>query len=525
MTSFTSLLEEDDISSPINETSELTNLLLRTSAALDHNDEALHAEEVDSDVPILLFQALHEATKESYESDDVLLSLDSLIKILRCADDGAQKIFLGGCGVPLLQLLFFLAEMNYRLGNARIVSLCKSIIDRFASLEIDLTSMYQSYELLTFLVIAIEGTSGHEVVHCVSLVFEHLSRHHVNKAILVERRDVVDCLFGVVDGNHPNKTRILAMKTIANLVSENAVVYANNQLYVSILLGALLDMECNVREAAVESLLLLSTAPMEIRAALLYNSEEDLLDRFLIVTEDFTGSDHTRICALHAFTSLVKCTNTPNIAEDKVLRLKNLASGNKDLIATQAAIAIKVVSAVLGFSDNPSLLVALDAAVEMSSSSCLQVVMWTARLIREQSLDPLNHGLFIGTEGLLPAIVSLSHNPHPSVNRPAMETLNALASHNVGAVAIAKDEGLLSALVESVSGSIALPSDSIAQQIALQTLISLVTKNDSLELIVKQRDTFVDILIELSIFGCGKTGERALRAEAMEAVALLAQHL
>ena len=47
----------------------------------------------------------------------------------------------------------------------------------------------------------------------------------------------------------------------------------------------------------------------------------------------------------------------------------------------------------------------------------------------------------------------------------------------------------------------------------------------ALDLIVSKRDIFVDILMELSSFGCGKVGTKDLRAEAMETVALLANYL
>ena len=104
--SFTSLFEKDEQPSPAaKKTSERTDILLSTSAALDHNDEILHAEEVDNGVHILLFLSLQEAVAESYDSEDVVLSLDSLVKILRCTDDKARKIFVGGDGVSLLGLI------------------------------------------------------------------------------------------------------------------------------------------------------------------------------------------------------------------------------------------------------------------------------------------------------------------------------------------------------------------------------------------------------------------------------------
>ena len=321
--SFTSLFDNGDQPAPVKETSELTDILLRTNDALDHNDEALHAEEVDNEVHILLLQSLKEATEESYDSDDVFLSLDSLVKILRCTDDKAREIFVGGCGVSLLHLIFLLAEMNCRLGNAPIVSLCKAIIERFASLKIDLTYVYNSCELLSFLVRAIEGTSGHEVVFCASGLLERLSRQLGNKTTLAKRRDIIDCLFGVVDSNHPNKTRALAMRTIANLASD--AVYANNQVYLSILFEALMDDDFDIQDAAVASILPLSTAPVGSKAALMYNLEGNLSDRLLLVAEDFTVSDYSRICALHIFTSFVKSENTPSVSADKVLRLKNQA--------------------------------------------------------------------------------------------------------------------------------------------------------------------------------------------------------
>jgi len=134
----------------------------------------------------------------------------------------------------------------------------------------------------------------------------------------------------------------------------------------------------------------------------------------------------------------------------------------------------------------------------------------------------------LGTEGLLSAMNNLCRNHHPSVTRPAMEALNALARCKIGAVAISKDDFLLSALVESVpSASSELPSDtsSIVQQTTVQTIIVLVMNNDSFAAIVTQRDTFVKILMVLASFGCGKSGKIELRNEAMKAVAQLAEHL
>lgn len=525
--SFTSLFEKDEQPSPAaKKTSERTDILLSTSAALDHNDEILHAEEVDNNVHILLFQSLQEAVAESYDSEDVVLSLDSLVKILRCTDDKAREIFVGGGGVSLLEVIFLLTEMHFRLGNARIVSLCKSIIHRFASLKIDLTCMYNSFELLSFLVRAIDGTSGREVVCCASLVLERLSLQLGNKTTLAERRDIIDCLFGVVDSNHPNKTRALAMRTIANLASDAA--YANNQVYLGILFEALMDNEFGIQDAAVVSILSLSTDPVETRSDMMHNMEGDLLDRLLMVAEDFTAPDYSRICALRAFTGFLKSENTHNISADKVLRLKNLVCCSSDLIATRAAVAIKAVSSVLSSSDVPSIRVVLESAVEMSSSSCLQVVMFSARLLREQAVDLSNHSSMLGTEGLLSAMNILCRNHHPSVTHPAIEALNALTRCKIGAVAISKDELLLSALVESVpSASRELQSDisSIVQQTTVQTIIALVMNNDSFAAIVTQRDSFVKILMVLASFGCGKSGKIELRNEAMKAVAQLAEHL
>ena len=385
--SFTSMFEPKDEVPPIAKTTELTELLIRTSAALDHDDKARHDEEVADEMHIVLFRALHEATAESYESFDVVLAPDSIEKLLRCSDHVARDIFFGGCGVPLLQLMFLLVEMNYRLGNHHLVSSCKSIIGRFLSLETDLTLMYRSSEFLSFLVIAIEGTSGNETVLCASLWLESLSRQHANKPFLVNRRDVLDCLFGMVDCNLPGTTRRVAMRSIVNLASNFAPaveIYANNQVYVGILIKSISDDEDEVRAAAVESLLLLSTSSVEIGALLLHFSEEvNLLDRLLLVVEDFTNADHTRVCALHVFVSLVKNGNATKISADSIPNLRNIVRGSSDILATQAAIAIKTTSGVLALYDDPSLLIAIDAVVEMASSSCLQVKMWSARTMQD----------------------------------------------------------------------------------------------------------------------------------------------
>ena len=63
------------------------------------------------------------------------------------------------------------------------------------------------------------------------------------------------------------------------------------------------------------------------------------------------------------------------------------------------------------------------------------------------------------------------------------------------------------------------------QQTAVQTIIALVMNDDSFAIIVTQRDTFVNILMGLASFGCGKSGKLDLRNEAMKAVAQLAEHL
>ena len=528
--SFTASFEPEDESLPNTKTSELTELLLRTSAALDHDDKARHDEEVADEIHIVLFRALHESTVESYESEDIVLALDSIEKLLRCSDHVARETFAGGCGVPLLQLIFLLFEMNYRLGNPHIVCSCKSIIGRFVSLGTDLTAMYRSSEFLSFLVIAIEGTSGNETVQCASLSLESLSRQLVNKPILVNRRDVCDCLFGMVDSYLPGKARAVATRSIMNLVTDfppGIKVYTNNQVYVDILIKATLDDEDEVRAGAVETLLILSASHVEIQASLLNSSEkENILDRLLLVAEDFTNADHTRVCALRAFVSLVKGRRVPTAAEDSILHLRNVVLGSNDVIATQAAIAIKTTLALLTFYDHPSLLVALDSVVEMSSSSCLQVQMWSARAIREQALDPSNHCLMLSADDFLTALVQLSQNCHPSICRPALESIHSLARNGVGAVAIAKAEMLLSTLVDVASSeSNDKQSDSVGRRIAMEALIALVTNADALVLIVSKRDIFVDILMELSLFGCGKVGEKALRAGAMEAVALLANYL
>ena len=183
---------------------------------------------------------------------------------------------------------------------------------------------------------------------------------------------------------------------------------------------------------------------------------------------------------------------------------------------------------MLSSSDVPSVRAVLETAVEMSSSSCLQVVMFSARLLREQAVDYSNHCSMIGTAGFLSAMANLCRNHHPSVAHPVMEALRVLGSNNIGAVAISKDDRLLSALVESVpSVSSELPSDtrSIVQQTAVQTIIALVMNDDSFAIIVTQRDTFVNILMGLASFGCGKSGKLDLRNEAMKAVAQLAEHL
>ena len=525
------MFEPKDKVPPIAKTTELTELLIRTSAALDHDDKARHDEEVADEMHIVLFRALHEATAESYESFDVVLAPDSIEKLLRCSDHVARDIFFGGCGVPLLQLMFLLVEMNYRLGNHHLVSSCKSIIGRFLSLETDLTLMYRSSEFLSFLVIAIEGTSGNETVLCASLWLESLSRQHDNKPFLVNRRDVLDCLFGMVDCNLPGTTRIVAMRSIVNLASNFAPaveIYANNQVYVGILIKSISDDEDEVRAAAVESLLLLSTSSVEIGALLLHFSEEEnLLDRLLLVVEDFTNADHTRVCALHVFVSLVKNGNATKISADSIPNLRNIVRGSSDILATQAAIAIKTTSGVLALYDDPSLLIAIDAVVEMASSSCLQVKMWSARTIQEQTFDPSNYRLILSAEGILPALLQLVRDPHPSVCRPALESTYSLVRNEVGAEAIAKDDCFLCTLVDLASSSDSndKQSDCAGRQIAIEVLIVLVMNEGSLDLIVFRRDVFVDILMELSLFGCGKVGEKELRAEAMEAVATLANYL
>ena len=337
--SFTSMFDPKDESPPAAKTTELTELLIRTSAALGHDDKARHDEEVADEMHIVLFRALHEATTESYESVDVVLALDSIEKLLRCSDPVARDIFIGGCGVPLLQLMFLLVEMNYRLGNSHVVSSCKSIIGRFLSLETDLTLMYRSSEFLSFLVIAIEGTSGNDTVLCASLWLESLSRQPANKSILVNRRDVLDCLFGMVDGNLQGKTRTVAMKSIVNLASDfdpAIAIYSNNQVYSRILIKAISDDEDEVRAAAVESLLLLSTSSAEIGASLLpFSEEENLSGRLLLVVEDFTNADHTRLCALHVFVSLmIKNGNATKISADSIPHLRNIVRGSSDVLAT-----------------------------------------------------------------------------------------------------------------------------------------------------------------------------------------------
>jgi len=530
MASFASILEPEDHSSPFTNKSELTDLLLRTNIVLDHDDEDRHGEEVADEVHIVLFRALQEATSHSYESEDATLALDSLHKLLRCSNHVAREIFFGGCGVPLLQLIFLLAEMNHRLGNRHIVSTCKSIIDRFATLQIDLGSMYRSSELLSFIVIAIEGISGNGVVFYASLLLESFSRQSMNKSILVDRRDILDCLFGMVSSNNlPGKIRTVAMRTIVNLASDFALAnerYAKNPVYVSILIEATLDDDNDVRAAAVESIMLLSTSSAENGSSLLRLSKENILDKLLLVADDFTGFCYTRICALHAFVSLVKCKSASKIAADSILRLRNLAcNSNLDPIAAHAAIGIKTVAAALAFYDDPLLLVALDATAEMASSPCLQVKMWAARCIQEQTLDASKHRLMIGTDGFLSAVRQLCQNTHPSVCRPALEAVQVLATHEVGAVAIAEDDHLLSTLVDMASDSKGLNMGNATSEIAMKALIVLVLNSDSLDKIASQRDTYVDILMELSLFGCGKDGDKSLRAEAMEAVALLAQHL
>ena len=529
--SFTSMFEPKDELPPIAKTTELTELLIRTSAALDHDDKTGHDEEVADEMHIVLFRALHEATAESYESFDVILALDSIEKLLRCSDHVARDIFFGGCGFPLLQLMLLLVEMNYRLGNAHVVSSCKSIIGRFLSLETDLTLMYRSSEFLSFLVIAIEGTSGNDTVLCASLWLESLSRQPANKPILVNRRDVLDCLFGLVDGNLPGTTRIVAMRSIVNLASNfdpAIAIYSNNQVYSRILIKVISDDEDEVRAAAVESLLLLSTSPAEKGASLLnFSEEENILDRLLLVAEDFTNADHTRVGALHVFVSLVKNGNATKISADSIPHLRNIVRGSNDILATQAAIAIKSISGVLALYDDPSLLIAIDAVVEMASSSCLQVKIWSARTIQEQTMDPSNYRLILSAEGILPVLLQLVQNPHPSACRPALEATYSLVGNEDGAVAIAKDECFLCTLVDVASSSDSsdeLP-DSAGRHIAIEVLIALVMNEGSLDLIVSKRDVFVDILMELSLFGCGKVGEKELRAEAMEAVATLANYL
>ena len=528
--SFTSMLEPEDESHPIAKTTELTDLLLRTSAALDHDDKSRREEEVAGELHIVLFRALHEATLDSYESFDVILALDSIEKLLRCSNHVARDIFFGGCGVPLLQLMFLLVEMNYRLGNPHIVSSCKSIIGRFVSLETDLALMYRSSEFLGFLVIAIEGTSGNEAVQCASLALESLSRLPVNKPILVNRRDILDCLFGMVNGNLPGTTRIVAMRSIVNLAIDftpAVEIYANNQLYVSIIIEATLDGVDELRAAAVEILLLLlSTSSVEKEAPLLnFSEEENILGRLLLVAEDFTNADYTRVGALHVFVSLVKNGDVAKISADSILHLRNVVRGSSDILATQAAIAIKTISSAPALYDDPCLIV--DAAKEMASSSCLQVKMWSARIIREQTLYPsnyclvLDYRLMLSSEGLFPALHQLIRNSHPSVCRPALESVHSLVLNEVGAVAIAKDECFLSTLADIASNRLYVAG----RQIAIKVLIALVMDACALDLIVSKRDIFVDILMELSSFGCGKVGTKDLRAEAMETVALLANHL
>ena len=128
----------------------------------------------------------------------------------------------------------------------------------------------------------------------------------------------------------------------------------------------------------------------------------------------------------------------------------------------------------------------------------------------------------LSSEGLFPALHQLIRNAHPSVCRPALESVHSLVLNEVGAVAIAKDERFLSTLVDIASSNNLYVA---GRQIAIKVLIALAMDACALDLIISKRDVFVDILMELSLFGCGKVGTKDLRAEAMEAVALLANYL
>ena len=520
------LVDDTDKDAPAGVVSERIELLRSVSVALDHHNTVTHDIEIDAGVGYHLLRMLKDAMEESFDSEEVFLSVDSLSKALRCSDAIAECLFVD-IGTSVLQLLFLLVEMNYRLGNTALIASCRALIERWAELEMNLDSIDNHHMLLPFLVGAINGTSGKVTIHCAALSLQRLSRPAANKAMMALTGGLLDCLFGLLQGRFPKEIRMEAAGAVKNLAWEcvpNKNLIASSSWYIEVLAMTTKDKDEKIREAAIETLVHLSSAPAAAKVALV--EVDGVINRLLQIAQDFTERPDLRVSATHALACLI-CRETATALGkyDNLLDvLRYLSCGGLDNApaATQAAMAIKKL-ATYSEKDNEFNGALVQTIVAIASSKfCTQVLMWASRAIRQLTLDGDSYRTMVEAKGFFTTLTELCKHPHPNVQRPSLEALEALSvNHGRSALVVASSKDIMTMLVETVlrEGQI---NDALARRLAVQTILALATDPPARRAIAAQQDVFVDTLTALSTFASSKDDDTELRQAASQGVALLA---
>mmetsp|Transcript_33448 Transcript_33448/g.72374 ORF Transcript_33448/g.72374 Transcript_33448/m.72374 type:complete len:570 (-) Transcript_33448:1047-2756(-) len=522
------LIDDSDRDAPAAVVSERTELLRSVSVALDHHNTVTHDTEIDAGVCYHLLSILQDAVEDSFDSEEVFLSVDSLSKALRCSDAIAECLLVD-IGTSLLQLLFRLVEMNYRLGNTALVASCRALIERWAALEMNLDSIDNHHILLPFLVGAVNGTSGKETVHCAALSLQRLSRPAANKAMMALTGGLLDCLFGLLQGCFPKEIRVEAAEAVKNLAWEcvpNKNLIASSSWYIEVLATTTKDKDEKIRGAAIETLVHLSSASTAEKVSIV--EVDGLINRLLQIAQDFTERPDLRVSATHALACLI-CRETAtalgkydNLLD--VLRYLSCGGLNNAPAAIQAAMAIKkLVTCSEKDSEFNGALVQTIVAIA-SSKFCTQVLMWASRAIRQLTLDGDSYrtSTMVEAKGFFTTLTELCKHPHPNVQRPSLEALEALSvNHGGSALVVARSKDIMTMLVETAlrEGQI---HDALARRLAVQTILALATDPPARRAIASQQDVFVDTLTALSTFGSSKDDDTELRQAASQGVALLA---
>ena len=488
----------------------------------------VHNQEIDAGAATMLYHTLRESVRASYDSKQVFNATKSLNMVFRCSDEKAIAFF-HTIGIDILQILLLLVEMNFRLGNEKLVNECQALIGRWAGLKMDLTAISHHEKLLPFLVESIRGVSCTSVVHCAIILLQSLSRFIPNKIIIAQSDSVLECVFDITESRLPDQIRGDAARTISNLAwsSENKHVIASKLPCLISLSNLMIDKNQGVLSHTLDIMMHLSAAPPKTKTLLVYFKHGLLLRRLLQVAQDFTQDEKLCVNATHSTANLV-CRDTSEFMaehDDVVHILKYLACGGlgDGETATQSALCLKKLATYVTQESacHSGLLRSILTVVKASTST--QTTMWASRAIKEQACFAANSPHLVDSEAFLSSVARLLACHTVSIQLPVLEAIEILATSEKNSYLIASDPFILSSLLEITMRQKPLfePFDPVARRLAVGSILALCTDQTS----AKKIANHYGLVRSLRFCGKSRVYDIALRRAAIEAVVCLTPFL